>query len=222
MRVGTDGFLDRVFVLRENEEGTSVMTATGGILVPDQENNRVLLRLNNGRVLLPDGEFLEFETTTAEHEFELPAPFRSRGESARELNTLELWRAMSDETKSGEVQFATEFHNRLIRSISLVGIALMAVPLGIANSRSPGWLAPVIAIGILAIFDNAIKFVVGLAETGRLDPAVGMWGLALIFNAGGLWLFFMTSGASWGPFASLRRFFRRLRGGSRVPKAVKR
>ncbi len=206
----TGRILDEVFVLREGKDGTTVMTAKGGVLVPDVENNHVRLQLNNGRLLLPDGKFFDFEKTNVKHEFELPEPFRSRGTSARELTTLELWHAMSHETQSADPQFAAEFHNRLIRSVSLIGIAMMAVPLGMANARSPGWMPLAVAVAVLAIFDNAIKFVDGLAQTERIDPALGMWGLAFIFNAAGLWLFLTTSSASWGPLATLRRFVRRL------------
>jgi len=212
--------LDQVFVLRETEDGTSVMTASGGLMVPDPENNLVRMQLDNGRVLLPDGRFLDFQKTTVKHDFTAPAPFRSRGKSARELTTLELWHAMSDEARSDDPQFSTEFHNRLIRSISLIGIAMMAVPLGMANARNPGWVSLAVAIGVLAIFDNAIKFIDGLAQNERIDPALGMWGLALIFNAFGLWLFLSTSSPLWGPVSKLRRLVRRLFGGPVKGKAT--
>ena len=206
----TGRVLDEVFVLREGKDGTTVMTANRGVLVPDQDNSRVLLQLNNGRLLLPEGRAFDFETTKVKHDFEFAPAFRSRGKSARELTTIELWQAMWDETDSKDPQFATEFHNRLIRSISFLGIAMMAIPLGMANVRNPGWVPLVVAIAILAVFDNAIKFVDGLAQNGRIDPAVGMWGLALIFNAIGLWLFLMTTSASWGPLATFKRSVRRL------------
>ena len=205
----TGRVLDQVFVLNEGKEGITIMTATGGIIAPDLESSRVVLQLNNGRLLLPEGRFIDFNQTNVQHKFELPTPFRERGESARELTTWELWDAMSDDARSGDPQYAIEFHNRLVRSISLIGIALMAVPLGVANARAPGWVSPVVAIGILAIFDNAIKFVDGLAHNGHLDPALGMWGLAFIFNGGALWLYMTTTGGAWGPLSTLRRAVRR-------------
>lgn len=198
---GTGRVLENVFVLREGKDGTTIMTATGGVLVPDPEKGRVMLRLENGRLLLPDGKFFDFGDTTVNHDFELPAPFRSRGESARELTTPELWRAMADGGTAADPKFATEFHNRMIRSVSLIGIAMMAVPLGMANARSPGWVPLATAIVILAVFDNAIKFISGLAQNGSLDPALGMWGLAFVFNAAGFWLFMTNSSALWGPLA---------------------
>lgn len=217
----TGRVLDEIFILREGKDGTTVMTANGGVLIPDQENNRVLLQLNDGRILLPDDRFFDFAETDVKHDFEFAPPFRSRGKSARELTTLELWHAMWDEEQAGDPQFATEFHNRMIRSISLIGIAMMAVPLGMANARNPGWVPLAVAIAILAVFDNAIKFIDGLAQNGRIDPALGMWGLAFIFNAIGLWLFLTTSSASWGPLATLKRFVRRSIDGPVPTKADK-
>ena len=66
----------------------------------------------------------------------------------------------------------------------------------------PTWRRAVIAIAILAAYDNIIKFVAGLAALGRIDPAFSLWGLCSFFIAGGFWLYFTTpSQGSNSPFS---------------------
>jgi hypothetical protein len=59
---------------------------------------------------------------------------------------------------------------------------------------------------VLAVFDNLIKFVSGMAGIGTVNPALGIWLLALVFNGGALWLYVTHPGQ--GAASPLRRFLR--------------
>jgi lipopolysaccharide export system permease protein len=99
-----------------------------------------------------------------------------------------------------------EIHDRLIRAVSLLGIALLAVPLAVTRKRSPGWPRLALAIAALAVYDNLIKFVSGIAVLDEIDPALGLWGLAAAFNGGALWLYIAHPGQ--GAQGGLRRLLR--------------
>jgi lipopolysaccharide export system permease protein len=206
--------LYRVFMQRQEEEGPVAVTAERGLVIPEPETNTVRLVLENGRTLLPDGERLDFDRLVVPRRFDVDTgPFRPRGENARELTQDEIWVAMSTATGEEARRFAVEFHERLIRAVSLLGIALLSVPLAVARKRSPGWPRIALAIVVLAVFDNLIKFVSGLGGLGRIDPALGLWSLAVLFNGGAFWLFFAHPGQ--GAQSPLRRFLRWLDRGPR-------
>lgn len=210
--------LYRVFLQRQENGYPVAVTADRGLILPEPENRTVRLVLENGRTLLPDGTRLDFDRLVVPRQFDMDTgPFRPRGENARELTMTELWSAMDTPGPEGR-SFSVEFHDRMIRAVSLLGIALLSVPLAVARKRSPGWPRIALAIVVLAVFDNLIKFMAGLAELGRVDPAVGLWGLALIFNGVGLWLYVTHPGQ--GAQSPLRRFLRWVDRGPRPAPAA--
>lgn len=199
--------LYRVFMQRQLDGKPVAVTARRGLILPDPETHTVRLVLEDGRTLMPDGTLLEFDRLVVPHEFDMNGgPFRPRGSKARELTQPELWAAMQHASGEDLRRFQVEFHERLVRAVSLIGIALLSVPLAVARKRSPSWPRIALAVAVLAIFDNLIKFVSGFAELGRVDPALGLWGLALIFNGGALWLY-MTNPGQGAP-GPLRHFLR--------------
>ncbi len=199
--------LYRVFLQRMQDGRPVAVTAERGLVVPDPNGRTVHLVLENGRTLLQDGETLDFGRLVVPREFDLETgPFRPRGENARELTLPELWSAMGSSSEEPARRFQVELHDRLIRAVSLLGIALMSVPLAVTRKRSPGWPRLALAIGTLAIYDNLIKFVAGLGGLSEIDPGLGLWGLALIFNGGAFWLYVTHPGQ--GAEGPLRRFLR--------------
>lgn len=199
--------LYRVFLQRMQDGRPLAVTAERGLVLPEPEGRTVRLVLENGRTLFPDGETLAFDRLVVPREFDLATgPFRPRGENARELTLSELWSERASPDGEASRRFAVELHDRLIRAVSLLGIALMSVPLAVTRKRSPGWPRLALAIGALAIYDNLIKFVSGLGAIGEVDPAIGLWGLAAAFNGGALWLYVTHPGQ--GAEGPLRRFLR--------------
>ena len=203
--------LSRVFLLREQNGRRIATTARRGVVVPEPERATVTLILHDGRTLMPDGETLAFERFTVPREFAMDSnPFRPRGENARELTLPELWRAMGQVTGEERRRFAVEFHDRLIRAVSLIGVAMLSVPLGVARKRSPRWPRLAVAVAALAIYDNLIKFAGSTAALGTIDPALALWGLALAFNGAALWICMATPGqGAPGPVRRLLRLIDR-------------
>ncbi|MDT8344128.1 MAG: LptF/LptG family permease [Thermohalobaculum sp.] len=181
----TGRILDRVFALQREPGGDLVLTARHGIVVPNADGTTVSLLLRDGIGMTADGGRLVFDELTLERHFPLEGtPFRPRGESERELTLTELARlARGDGVLPAEPRFASELHARLVRAVSLIGVALLAVPLGVTRKRSPVWPRIAIAIGLLAAYDNLIKMVESMADLGRVDPALGLWGLCAGFLA---------------------------------------
>lgn len=201
----TGRILNRVFIHSSGDgEAYQVTTAKRGVVVPEPEQGRVYLVLRDGRSLASDSSVLEFEEFQLSRSFKLDEnPFRPRGGSERELTLFELW----DEMRlTNEPRYAVEFHGRLVRAISLIGIALLSVPLAVSRKRAPGWQRITVAVVILALYDNLIKLVSSMSKLDQINPAIGLWGLCAIFIGVGGWLFLSTPGqGARSPFRFLFR-----------------
>jgi len=204
----TGRVLDRVFAVQKDLKGEVVLTARRGIVVPEDDGKTVRLLLREGVAMTADGSRLDFDELTLERRFPADAnPFRPRGDSERELTLAELYTLSRGEgVLPPEPRYAAELHARLIRAVSLIGVALLAVPLGVARKRSPVWPRIAIAIGVLAAYDNLIKMVESMADLGRVDPVLGLWGLCGAFLALTGLIFVLTPGqGALSPVRSLLR-----------------
>lgn len=204
----TGRLLYRVFALRNDEGGETVITARNGRVVTSDDGKGLHLVLNDGQMLFPKGQIATFENLPLQRQFDLSNnPFRQRGSSHRELTFFELWERMKPvDGEEAEPRFAVEFHARLMRALSLIAVALMAVPLAVASKRTPAWRQMAVAVAILATYENVIKFVSGMGAAGRIDPALGLWGLFAVFMVLSLLLYVMTP--SQGTTTPFRLLFR--------------
>ena len=205
----TGRVLDRVFVLQKQEDGRElVLTARQGIVLPDPAANTVHLLLRDGVAMTSDGGRLDFDELRLNRTFSPEDnPFRPRGDSERELTFPELWALSAGvDGLTPEPRYAAELHSRLIRAVSLIGVALLSVPLGVARKRSPVWPRIALAIGVLAAYDNLIKLVKGMADLGQVDPALGLWGLCGVFMVLTFLLYWTTPGqGARSPFRMVLR-----------------
>jgi lipopolysaccharide export system permease protein len=205
----TGRVLSRVFVIQREEHTESVYTAERGLILPDQEARVVRLLLKDGRGLVAGG-WLDFETLKLAREFAIDSnPFRPRGRSERELTFGELLtRASGADGFPPEPRYLAEFHGRLVRTFALIGVALMSIPLGVTRKRAPVWPRMVLALAILVTFDKILQTVQSLASLGRIDPALGLWGVCAVFTLGSAWLYAVTPGqGSPSPLRGLLRRF---------------
>lgn len=203
--------LYRVFIVQQDGPDETVITAEKGVVVPSEGGLSIALVLQNGIATLQSGTKLEFDSLQLDHEFDgVENPFRPRGGSERELTLLELWDEMHMPQQEVEPRFRVEFHDRIVRAVSLIGIALLSVPLSVSRKRVPSWRRILLAVAVLAVFDNLLKMAGGYAKLGYIDPALSIWGVCALFLGLALWLFVTTpSQGAMGPIRwSLRLFDR--------------
>lgn len=203
--------LYRVFVVQQKGEHEVIITAQKGVVTPASDGSGVFLVMLDGNATLQDGGKLEFERLQLDHRFNAADnPFRPRGGQERELTLTELWAEMHGPLQPAEPRFAVEFHNRLVRAVSLIGIALLAVPLGVSRKRVSTWRRILLAVAVLAVFDNLLKLAAGYAKLGNIDPALSLWSVSALFNGFALSLFVLTPGQGvMGPVRWALRLFDR-------------
>ena len=189
--------LGGVFVMRRSEGVEEVTTAPRGRFVPGAEGRGVLLRLEDGLVLRESRgaapTIYRFDEGFVNRDLAPPpTPFRSRGESAREQTSAELWRVMQG---SAERKSAAEFHGRLARALVPPLLPLLAFPLGMASKR--GGRAPGVVFAALALIalNHTLQFGQSLAESGRLAAAPAVWTPFALFALLSVWIF--ASSRAW-------------------------
>lgn len=207
---GNDGKGDGVGgggVKRDGAE--SVFTSRIGIVRPEADGKVVRLRLHDGRGLVAGG-WLEFDDLDLSQGIAIDQnPFRPRGGSERELTFGELLtRGSGADGLPAEPRYLAEFHVRLVRTVGLIGVALMSIALGVPRKGAPVWPRIALALAMLITFQYILLTVQSLASLGRIDPAVGLWSVCGVFLLGSAWLYATTPGQ--GADSPVRKLLRAL------------
>jgi lipopolysaccharide export system permease protein len=184
-----------VFIERREGDVEEITTAPRGRLVPSADGRELLLELEEGLIVhLNDDQSLSsvrFTRGMINDDFTpAPPPFRARGETVSELTLPELWRGMRGiDAAQPEQKMAAELHGRLVRTLVVLLLPLLAVPLGLASKR--GQRAPGVVFAVLAllILNHSLQFGESLAESGRAAAAPALWIPWTVFGAMCLWIF---------------------------------
>ena len=204
-------WLENVFVHETLPDGAEVATtARRGVLQLSDDGEDLRLALHGAVQIRTDPgrnpAVGTFERMVLDRPFARNTPlFRSRGDSERELTMEELreeWRNPASTIPRSRLQ--AEFHARLVRSLSLPFLPMLAVPMGMAAKRSFRWQGIAVAAVILLLYHHVIQFGESLADLGRADPVYSLWGPFALFAAGCTALYVMADrrpGAN--PFGAL-------------------
>jgi lipopolysaccharide export system permease protein len=189
-RDAADGLLRGVFLHQRREDGGEVLTtaATGRLLV-SATDSELLVELEDGQqiTLSPGGEAstLRFTNSAQSRPFVRRLPiFRLRGVDEREMTMHELWAARSlPDPPVPQRRMEGELHGRLVRSVSLLLLPLLAMPMGLAAKRSRRSVAILLGAVILVVYQQALQLMESLGDVGRIDPRPALWILFLLFAA---------------------------------------
>lgn len=151
--------------------------------------------------------------------------FRPRGEDERELTLTELWRYRKTPppgVRSSEM--VGEFHDRLVRSFSVLFLPFLAVPFALGARRSRQAYGIAIGIIILIGYNQLLSVGKSLVSISAVSPLIGQWLPFVVLALGSSYLFYRAAyrvprGAGrWSPAAWLDTFIRALRGGGRLKR----
>jgi lipopolysaccharide export system permease protein len=97
----------------------------------------------------------------------------------------ELWRSrQAAATRSDRRRLDGELHGRVVRSLSLALLPLLAVPFGLAGKRARRQTGIVLGIVILVVYYHALQLAQSFGTTGRMDPRPALWVLFTLFTLG--------------------------------------
>lgn len=189
-----------VFVRQDQRTRTTTTTARLGTLQKRPGGQPPVLYLQDGlRIELPAGarkaRILSFE------EYRWPlgggpldAFFRARGKDERELTLTELWRKRHAPPPDATVaSLRAEFHARIVRSLSILFLPVLAVPLSLTSRRYPQAYGMVGGVVLLVLYHEVLQLGETLATLGRLSPWVGLWLPLACLASSSLWLLWRAS-----------------------------
>jgi lipopolysaccharide export system permease protein len=201
--------LKKIFIQETDEKGNNIaLTAQTGELTTDAKTFSLKLILRDGvRVdSKPDGtggQASVFGESSLPLEVVAPEPFRPRGEGESELAFFELIRAYVTKNPSiGQDDALAEINYRIVRTLTVLFLPLLAIPMGLTSRRQPTSVRIVVGIAILIVYYQILNFGKDMAENGRASSFVALWVPFLVFSLGSTYLFYVAnSRLSQDPFA---------------------
>lgn len=182
------GVLSNILMYRRRAGGTEDVTAARlGRVVLTSEGTQILLELEDGEQLevLTDNRIqtLASGSTAMQRPFLLSATaFRPRGSDEREMTLNELWMARNTPPPTlSRRRLDGELHSRLVRSLSLALLPLLAVPVGLAAKRVRRHYGVVVGVVILVIYHHAIQLAQSMGASGLITPGPALWGAFALF-----------------------------------------
>lgn len=222
-----------VFIHEEQESGkATTVTARRGSLSTAPEGDQSVLLLQDGVRLesAPPAAgsdmarggsgVLTFSQTQMPLDLAAGEGFRPRGEDERELTLWELWQQRATPPEGVRPsEMVAEFHDRVVRSLSVLFLPFLAVPFALGGRRTPQSLGIAAGLFILVGYNELLSFGKSMVSFQEFSPFVGQWlplcGLAAL----SLFLFYRTAylvprgGAAWSPLSLAESLLASLRGG---------
>lgn len=206
-----------VFIEDRAEGRETLTTAARGSLELTPDGTQLQLRLQQGMVLRnaePGGRpnTLRFRDLVFDKKFALEAPpFRPRGGNERELTMTELWAQMADPASATPYRkLSSEFHSRIVRSLSLVLLPILIVPLSMTMRRQSRIANMAAAAALVLLFWNAVQFGETIGSKGWASAAMFCWAPLVVFAAIAFGLFATSTDRPGDTVIS--RFFDRING----------
>lgn len=211
IRPETGTFTD-VFIYNQEENGGSVViTARDGAMVRAPDGGAPILRLFNGiRIAVgsdsakPPSAEENNQTTTGVLRFnelrtvmtgENAGLFRARGGDRREYTLDELWRLRNAPPEGVRAtDIASEFYSRIVQTLSIPFIPLLAISLGLVGRRRSDRIYG-LAIGLLILigYNQTLDLGKNLVQTGDVGPGLALWLPLALFAAGSVWMFYRVA-----------------------------
>jgi lipopolysaccharide export system permease protein len=193
-----DGTMQHIFARQPTRSGTVLLTAQAGDIKTDAEG-RQTINLRHGYRYEGEPGTTEFRIIRfSEHVLRVQQPevtptFRRQ----RAIPTAKLWASM----KKPDI---AELQWRASMPLSVLVLALLAVPISRTNPRQGKYARLFLAVLIYLIYNNLLGIADGWVARGVLSPIIGMWWVHIVMLVG-IWLLFVRQyGVRW-IFASLFR-----------------
>ena len=205
----------------------SISAREGRFLANRENRNTIILRLTDGTIIhsVPNGSprVLIF----AQHDLPIDLPalerFRTRGDETREYVLPELlkmgWSAESTvEQRQGSL---ANFNYRMVEVVMMIMLPMLAVALAVPPKRSTSALGIFLSIVIVVAYHKVNQYGESLAQLGRVDPFLALWGPFAVLAAVIGWMYYQIAFVPGGqPIGALENVYAKF--ASRIKKLLRR
>ncbi|HEX9447242.1 MAG TPA: LptF/LptG family permease [Dongiaceae bacterium] len=177
----------------------TIITAPRGDLTNDPKDFSVILKMTDGyRIEISDdgltSRAIKYQESALPLEAVSPTPFRQRGDKETEMTFWELldnYRTRNPNLDPKDL--VSEINYRLVRSLSVLFLPFLALPLGLSSRRSPRNIRLLAGIMFLITYYQVLEFGSNLVEHGKLSAFVALWMPFFLFAAPSFWLFHVAN-----------------------------
>lgn len=217
--------LSGVFAHKQEDNGhITTMTAKRGELMTGGLAGSISLRLYDGNWSQWDPSTkatstVHFDQNVWGLNLDELLRFRGRGEDSRELTTFELLRGyfanvaagrtgvkVEEASAQGPIEntvapasVSSELHGRLVFSLSILLLPLMAAPFGIMTQRSSKSFGMVAGLSLLISYHKILEFTQAYASHTGAPAGIMLWTIFVLFTAAVIWLFTQTQKLAGAP-----------------------
>lgn len=187
--------------------GLETLTASTGVLIPVEGQQRPVLRLENGHRLklerwptldggaeIPYASIAEFATTDTPLGKVTNALFRPRGEDERELTLPEIYTQMGHPPEGATPNsMRSELHKRIVNVVTFLMLPLLALPFSIGRQRSQRGYRFGIAMVLVIAFHEIVEQGAVATKSNGFSPWLSMWLPFGLITAFAMWRFYVAS-----------------------------
>jgi LPS export ABC transporter permease LptG/LPS export ABC transporter permease LptF len=170
-----------------------VIVAREGRLLTDEAQKRIVLRFLDGQIAEADVGDARRSRYTAFSIYDMSLPLESPfnpgrlDKPERDLGLRELLRQARSLQAEGQIAtpYWVELHKRFALPVAVLVFTVVGFPLGIRMQGGGRAAALAVSLAIVVGYYLVFTFLEGLANRGRLPPAVALWLPNAVFGAAG-------------------------------------
>jgi lipopolysaccharide export system permease protein len=191
--------LSQIFVKEVDQNGQDIVTtAETGQLDRDRDLTLILTLYNGVRAEVTPGtnqaKAVEFTELKLPMESVVAEPFRNRGERESELDFVELIQAYFNTPPTLKIEdIKAELNSRLVRTVSIIFLPLLAMPIGVSSRRTSKGMRLLVGILFLVAYFQILQFGRDAVGSAILGPLIALWLPFAIFGSISLWLFHLAN-----------------------------
>ena len=205
----------------------SISASQGQFLASEENRNTIVLRLLDGTIVQDTPGQAPRVLSFSQHDLPIDLPaierFRARGDEAREYVLPELLKLGWDQgvPEAERTGSQANFNYRMVEVVMMLLLPLLAVALAIPPKRSTSALGVFVSIIMVVAYHKVNQYGQSIAELGRLDPFLALWGPFALFAALILWMYYRVAYVPGGQaIGALEAAYAKI--GKRVKKLLKR
>jgi lipopolysaccharide export system permease protein len=205
----------------------AISASEGRFLASEENRNTIILRLIDGTIVQDAPGQAPRVLSFSQHDLPVDLPaierFRKRGNESREYVLPELLKLGWNDTtpKAARTGSQANFNYRMVEVVMMLMLPLLAVALAIPPKRSTSALGVFLAIVMVVAYHKVNQYGQSVAELGRVDPLLALWGPFALFAALIVWMYFRVAFVPGGQaIGALESFYAKL--AKRVTRLLRR